>query len=712
MVKGICTGEVVYFITNFLGRIALHSTLALLLLIILKNCYATHSIIDMKTQSGQIHKGRLVSVTDLVEIAGRLKASTVAVPGGHRKEDLQLVESARDHGIVDRIMLVGDKMLISRAVTDVGINIPERDIIPVSKDEQIADATIDLIKKGLVDIVLKGGISTPIINRRMLQVAIRPTVSLASIFDAAPISGGRPVILTDAGMTTVCNFGRLVGIIENAVEVAKVVMGIASPRVAVLSANEKQIPSLPSTGVGKKLTERSWSGCVVYGPLSLDLATDPDSVAVKGIPDIPAAREVAGRADILVCPGIDAANILYKAITAMTKFGQASIAGITIGFQVPYVILSRADTLETRMNSIALCSVYAQRRKGLHRKSRSPLKRTGSGFRILALYPDVSSIRVALFENETLRHEGTISHESNTVRNSSKKDDLIAEISGRIEKKVIGWKPGTIDALAVPGGFLPSHKERLSSGTYVLAEARNDSIVVDQDLLAFLAKQHGRAHVTNIGALAAARLAKKLNVQAYMIDLNSAGELFGGGEACELYPEASQSTAQAIGIGEAAKRAADAIGRSLGEISLIVVRIGDEVTAVSFKHGSIIDVDRITELKLPSETQSSNDELRMDMIDKNLETGDRREGLVFDLLINGIVKKIGALYAGSGADIEAIVLTGELVKNVRIRDSLRHRISPLAPVIVMEGSLEMEALASGAVEVLSGEHKPRRFRKG
>jgi phosphate butyryltransferase len=666
----------------------------------------------MKTQSDRVYKERLVSVTDLVEIAGRLKASTVAVPGGHRKEDLQLVESARDHGIVDRIVLVGDRTLISRAVTDVGINIPERDIIPVSKDEQIADATIDLIKKGLVDIVLKGGISTPIINRRMLQVSIRPTVSLASIFDAAPISGGRPIILTDAGMTTVCNFGRLVGIIENAVEVAKVVMGISSPRVAVLSANEKQIPSLPSTEVGKKLTERSWSGCVVYGPLSLDLATDPDSVAVKGIPDIPAAHEVAGRADILVCPGIDAANILYKAITAMTKFGQASIAGITIGFQVPYVILSRADTLETRMNSIALCSVYAQRHKGLHRKSRGPVKRTGAGYRILAIYPDVSSIRVALFENETLRHEGEISYGSNTGRNSSEKGDPIADISGRIEKQVIRWKPGTIDALAVPGGFLPHHKEMPSRGTCILAEVRNDRIVVDQDLLEALDKRLGKKHVTNIGVLVAASLAQKLNAQAYIIDLSFAGELFGRAEACELSPEAIQSTAQAVGIGEAAKRAADAVGRPLGEISLIVVCIGDEVTAVSFKHGSIIDAELITELKLPTGRQSSNDELRMDMIDKSLETGDRRAGRVFDVLINGIVKKIGSLYAHSGADIEAIVLTGELVKNVRIRDSLRHRVSPLAPVIVMEGSLEMEAMASGAVEVLSGEHKPRRFRKG
>jgi hypothetical protein len=84
-------------------------------------------------------------------------------------------------------------------------------------------------------------------------------------------------------------------------------------------------------------------------------------VAIKGMPEAPHAREVAGRADILVCPGIDAANILYKSIAAMVKYGQASIAGITVGFPVPYIILSRSDALETRLQSIALSSIYARR---------------------------------------------------------------------------------------------------------------------------------------------------------------------------------------------------------------------------------------------------------------------------------------------------------------------------------------------------------------
>ena len=71
--------------------------------------------------------------------------------------------------------------------------------------------------------------------------------------------------------------------------------------------------------------------------------------------------EVAGRADVLVCPSIDAANILYKSIAALVKYGLGSIAGVTVGFPVPYIILSRADHLSTRLESVALGSIYAQR---------------------------------------------------------------------------------------------------------------------------------------------------------------------------------------------------------------------------------------------------------------------------------------------------------------------------------------------------------------
>ncbi len=303
-------------------------------------------------------------VVDLIEAAGRRKASTVVIAGGDRPDDLRLVESARDHGIVDRILLVGDRGRIARAVEEVGIDIPAGDVIVAEGYDAVAAATVGVLRAGGVDILLKGNMSTPILNRAMLPLAVRPTASLVTVFDAAPIGGGRLMLMTDAGVTTVCTLERLDDMITNAVDVAREVLGMERPRVAVLSANEKQITSLPSTKLGLELARRGRPDAWVCGPLSFDLATDPGSVTVKGLPDIPNADRVAGQVDILVCPGLDAANILYKVITAMSKYGQASLAGITMGFDVPYIIISRADTMETRLASIALCSLWAQRAGG------------------------------------------------------------------------------------------------------------------------------------------------------------------------------------------------------------------------------------------------------------------------------------------------------------------------------------------------------------
>ncbi len=305
--------------------------------------------------------GSLATVADLVEIAGGLGGVTVAVVGGDRVEDLRLVESAWDHGIVNRVILIGRKQRIDRAVDEVGIEVRPDDVIAAESPEDAAAATVGLIEDGVADVVLKGNIPTPIINRHMLPLAVRPTVSLVTLFDAAAVANGRVTILTDAGVTTKCTPERMQDLIRNAAEVARSVLHIARPRVAILSANEKQIASLRSTGLAAELCRQPWPEAEVYGPLSFDLATDPESVAVKGLPDVPGAQEVAGRADVLVCPGIDAANILYKAISAMGKYGLASLASVTVGFPVPYIILSRADSLETRLHSIALCTVYARR---------------------------------------------------------------------------------------------------------------------------------------------------------------------------------------------------------------------------------------------------------------------------------------------------------------------------------------------------------------
>jgi len=303
----------------------------------------------------------LEAVSDLLPLAGSLPARTIIIPGGDRPDDLRLVESARDHGMVERCILVGDEGAIRQAAEAVAIAVPADDILPTSGAAETAARTVELIRAGTVDVILKGNISTPILNREMVRIRTRDTVSLVTLFDAAPIAGGRPLLLTDPGVTTVCDESRLAGLIRNAVDVAHSLLALPRPRVALLAANEKVITSLPSTGLAQALSERDWPDAAVYGPLSFDLAVSDESVRLKEMPLEGTAAEVAGHADVLVCPGLDTANVLYKVLMEITRFGLASMAGIAVGLPVPYVILSRADSTETRLLSIALGSLARER---------------------------------------------------------------------------------------------------------------------------------------------------------------------------------------------------------------------------------------------------------------------------------------------------------------------------------------------------------------
>ena len=306
-----------------------------------------------------------VSVATLQNIASTLPPKTVLIAGGDRKEDLSVFASLQEFPFVKRCLLVGNGDAIRAAADLLGVSVPESDIEATKSQEETALRTVELVEQGVAEIILKGNISTPILNRAMLKIRARETMSLVTMFQSPCIGGGRPMLLTDAGVTTVCNFSRMTGLIRNAAEVARLVLEMPHPRIALLSANEKVIESLPSTQLAADLTKEPWEDMVVYGPLSFDLAVDPESVRIKGISetDAPAMREVAGQADVLVCPGLDAANILYKVIMSLTKCNMASTAGITVGIKVPYIILSRADGEATKRNSVALCCIYAERLK-------------------------------------------------------------------------------------------------------------------------------------------------------------------------------------------------------------------------------------------------------------------------------------------------------------------------------------------------------------
>lgn len=625
-----------------------------------------------KPKTGTSASPRLQAISDLVETAGQLTPSAVIIPGGTRIEDLRLVEAARDQGIIDRAWLVGDSQQILAAAQEAEIAICQDDIIPAETEDAIAQATVQQIATGKVDVILKGNISTTIMNRHMLGMAERATVTLSSLFDAASIAQGRPMLLTDAGFTTVCNFGRLQDMIRNAIDVAQAVMGIARPRVAVLSANEKQIPSLPSTRLGLELAQRDWPDAVVCGPLSFDLATSSESVAIKGMPKVPNAQEVAGQADILVCPGIDAANILYKAITALTKYGLASLAGVTVGFPIPYVILSRSDTLETRLNSVALSCVFAQRRKmnqpqsanKVHAVKHDPVQR------VLTVKSDATMLEVAVFENDSGIYESGTPLAPSGHDPASSRSERIEQLTGSICQALVEHGIKKIHAVSSYGESRTRPGTETQLETYWLADPKNEGVGLEERVLPEQAEQ---GPMSPLAAPIAAALAQHFQVPAFRMEIRTEDALSQPTKRTGAQPVGQQHTPHALSLCMASERAALSVGRGLKDINLVVAHLSEETAIASVCHGKIMD--------------SSVTGLDRDAV----EAG-----------VYQISKGIGAAFVAAGCDVEAIVLTGDLVRNSQIRSTLRKRVARLAPVLVYEKSLDMERLALGARDVLAG----------
>jgi len=687
------------------------------------------------------------TVSDLVVIAGALRPKTVIIPGGDREEDLRLVESARDHGTVKRCILVGGKKAIHRAAAETGINVAEKNVVETKSQEETATRTVELVQRGGVDIILKGNISTPILNRAMMHIVVRNTISQVTVFDTAPVAGGRPLLLTDPGVTTVCSFGRMVGMIENAVDVARSILGIERPRVAVLSANEKVIDSLPSTRMGQALAQRQWDDAVVYGPLSFDLAVDPESVGLKGLPADGPALEVAGKADILVCPCIDSANVLYKMIMENVKYGLGTFAGITVGVMVPYVILSRADSVETKLQSIALSSIAAERmdmgqRRVSPRRTSTPT--FAERYRVFVINPGASSTKVALFENTRLVCEAEVPHDAPPP---GSRVDPAAEALRReavVRDFLKEHDIQELDAVVARGGFLPRAGLKLPGGTYVLAEVRDGEAMVNEAMVEAITSRPEMPHASNLGIPMAAHLARRFKVPAFVVDPVVVDEFSPEAELSGYAPITRRSVAHVLSVHAAARMTAEKAGSHIEQTSYVVVHLGSGITVAAVRGGRIVDnniallgegpftpqragtlplkdiIDlcysgRFTKDELMEEL-STRGGLRsylgegdMAKIEERIEAGDENARLVVEAMTYQIAKTVGAMCVAAGPDTEAIVLTGGLARSSLIVRLLKKRLTHLLPVLVLKDTPEMVAMALGACRVLGGEEKPHSY---
>lgn len=261
------------------------------------------------------------------------------------------------------VLMVGDSEQIRRGLLAQTLDSSGVEIVGASNGDEAVAAAVALARKGRGDILMKGGVDTATLMRAVVreETGLRTGRLISDVFvvEYPGPEGNKLVMITDGGVTLVPDLKDKIELIRNAVEVARA-LGNAHPRVAVLSASEFVVPALQSSidaAALAKMGERGQiKGCIIDGPMALDNALSVAAAQEKKI-DSP----VAGRADILLAPSLEAANSLAK---STTYFAHLSSGHVITGAAVPILITSRADTSEAKLHSIALGVVLRAHQQG------------------------------------------------------------------------------------------------------------------------------------------------------------------------------------------------------------------------------------------------------------------------------------------------------------------------------------------------------------
>lgn len=290
------------------------------------------------------------NISDIINFAKERGPKTVSVACCQDKEVLVAIENARKENIVNAI-LVGDIEKTKQIADEIGVDLNNYELIDIKDLSEASLKAVELVSSGKAHMVMKGLVDTSIILKAVLnkEVGLRTgnVLSHVAVFD---IEGyDRLFFVTDAAMNLAPDINGKKQIIENACELVRS-LDIEEPKVALICAKEKVNPKMKDTVEAKELEDMylrgEIKGCIVGGPFALDNAVSEEAAKHKGI-----NHPVAGKADILVVPDIEAGNVLYKSIT---YFAKCENAGLIVGAKAPIILTSRADSDKTKLNSIAL----------------------------------------------------------------------------------------------------------------------------------------------------------------------------------------------------------------------------------------------------------------------------------------------------------------------------------------------------------------------
>lgn len=296
-------------------------------------------------------KTAIWSFDDLLRRAAELPSKRILIVNPANAETFQAVADAQKK-LPTSFLLVGNRQGIERGLAAEGGDPSKAVIIGAEAVGDAVTASINLARDRKADVLMKGSVDTSTLMRAVLQessgLRTGRLLSDVFIFEFPKRTHNTLIMITDGGMNLSLDLKGKADLIKNAVRVAHA-FGNDEPKVAVLSATEFVLPNLPSTVDAAALTKMNEAGeikgCVVYGPLALDNAISLEAAGEKGI-----RSKVAGRADILLAPSIEAANLLAKSTTYFAGF---RLAHVIEGSRIPILIPSRADKSDAKLLSIA-----------------------------------------------------------------------------------------------------------------------------------------------------------------------------------------------------------------------------------------------------------------------------------------------------------------------------------------------------------------------
>ncbi|WP_112662771.1 phosphate acetyltransferase [Microvirga flavescens] len=291
----------------------------------------------------------------LVAVARSLPRLKVAVVHPCDPSSLEAVLEALDLGLIEPV-LVGPRDKIMAAARTLKKDLAALIVVDAPHSHAAAEKAVDLVRTGEVEALMKGSLHTDELMAAVVrrEGGLRTARRISHCFVMDVPNHSEPLIITDAAINIAPTLEEKVDIVQNAIDLARA-LRVENIRVAILSAMETVNPKVPSTieaaALCKMADRGQITGGILDGPLALDNAIDLGAAHIKNI-----SSPVAGQANVLVVPDLEAGNMLAKSLTFLAD---ADAAGIVLGARVPIILTSRADSKLTRLASCAVASLIA-----------------------------------------------------------------------------------------------------------------------------------------------------------------------------------------------------------------------------------------------------------------------------------------------------------------------------------------------------------------